>query len=93
MDIVERVEELARRTGTPIHRMVGRARAGELQGLFAFERLVEALLEVEVRRGECPSDQTDRRRHEIERTLTELAAEAGEPAAEKRVEEDGTPPR
>jgi hypothetical protein len=93
MDLRRRAEELARRTGVPVDRAVALARAGTL-GPVAFERLVEAAVEAELRRGECGPEEVDARRRAIEAALAELAA-AGEARDDARPEgeADRPPPR
>lgn len=74
MDLHKRARELARRTGVRVEHAIALARAGRLGDLLAFERLVDAVLEVEVRCGECAPDQAAARREGIRRALEELAA-------------------
>jgi hypothetical protein len=92
MDLQRRAEELACRTGVPVDRAVALARAGTL-GPVTFERLVEAAVEAELRRGECGPEEVDARRRAIE-ALAELAA-AGEARDDARPEgeADRPPPR
>jgi hypothetical protein len=79
VDLARRAEELARRTGVPVDRAIALVRAGTL-GVVEFARVVDALVEAELRRGECGPEEVGARRRAIEAALAELATAAAAPA-------------
>lgn len=76
MEIEKRAAELARRTGVRVDQALALVRAGSLN-LFTFPAIVDAVVEAELKRGECPAEGAAARRREIQDALTQLA-EAGE---------------
>lgn len=82
MEIEKRAAELARRTGVRVEQALALVRAGSLN-LFTFSAIVDAVVEAELRRGECPAENAAARRREIQDALTQLAA-AGETPGEER---------
>lgn len=92
MNVEERAAELARRTGVRVEQALALARAGSL-GLFAFQAVVEAVVEAELKRGECRPEDAPFRRGEIEQALADLAAAGDAPDAERRQPPPSPPPR
>lgn len=75
MNLEERAAELARRTGIRVELALALAHAGSLD-VVTFERIVDAVVEAELQRGECRRDEAPARRQVIEQALANLAATA-----------------
>ncbi len=75
MNLEERAAELARRTGIRVEQALALAHAGSL-GVVTFARVVDAVVEAELQRGECRPEDAPARRQAIERALANLAATA-----------------
>jgi hypothetical protein len=76
MEIEKRAAELARRTGVRVEQALALVRAGSLN-LFTFTAIIDAVVEAELKRGECRAENAAARRREVQDALTQLAA-AGE---------------
>jgi hypothetical protein len=92
MNLEERAAELARRTGVRVDQALALARAGSLD-LFAFQGVVDAVVEAELKRGECRAEDAASRRGEIEQALADLAAAGETPGAERSLPPPDRPPR